>query len=123
MATTGDGRPRYPKHRPTPGPPMVVDGKDLGPALLPQDIYIWQRHVMALDDAEILAAFAVAVDRLRDDGQPTPFAELHPDDLREMIAQAKAVTRSRLEAWRRRNRQMTWLELRALYVGLRETEV
>ena len=102
---------------------MVVDGKDLGPAMLPQDIYIWQRHVMALDDAEILAAFAVAVDHLQDESQPTPFAELHPDDLRDMIAQAKAVTRSRLEAWRRRNRQMTWLELRALYVGLREMEV
>jgi len=125
MAPDAEPRPpRYPKHPPTVGPRMKLDGVDLGPAMLPQDILIWMR-LCGMDDEEIIPAFQAGADRLErvveDPASPDRvMAELTVEDRAEAVRQAREVTPSRVLAWRRRHRQMTWLELRALYVGLRE---
>ena len=117
---------RYPKHRPAAGPRMVVDGVDLGHAMTPQDVLVWMRVACDLDDDEIAAAMLAGADRVERDmhdpaaERPT-LAELPEPERREAVRAAREVTRSRVDAWRRRHRHMTWGELRVLFVGLRET--
>lgn len=117
MPSTGRGERRYAKRLPERLPDMIVRGQNLGPALKPQDIYIWLRVLLVLDDAELLEAFAAS---LTADPNKT-YPELHAAEIDAMLAAASEVSRSRLDAWRRRNREMTWLELRALLLGLRAT--
>lgn len=118
-------RDRYPKHRPSAGPPMVIDGVDLGRAMTPQDLLVWLRVACHLDDDEIVPAMLAGADRVeRDMADPAAerpvLAELPEDERREAVRAAREVTRSRVDAWRRRHRHMTWGELRVLFVGLRE---
>ena len=103
---------------------MKLDGVDLGPAMLPQDILIWMR-LCGVDDDEIIPAFQAGADRLKrvveDPASPDRLmAELSLEDRTEVVRQARVVTPSRVLAWRRRHRHMTWLELRVMFVGLRE---
>lgn len=117
MPRTGHGGRRYVKRLPERLPDMIVRGQNLGPALKPQDICIWLRVLLVLDDAELLEAFAAALDADPDE----TFPELRQAEIDTLIAAASDVSRSRIDAWRRRNREMTWLELRALLLGLRAT--
>jgi hypothetical protein len=102
---------------------MTIDGVDLGPSMTPQDVLIWLRIGCGLDDADVLPALRAGADRLEQTGDLLAMAELSDADRAAAVRQARDATNSRLVAWRRRNRQMTWLELRALFVGLRETGV
>lgn len=115
---------RYRKRSPTAGPIQIVDGVDLGPSMRPQDIYILLRHTFELEDDEMLDAFAAAADRveadLSGDGERA-MAELTDAQRERAMAEAREVSRSRLDAWRRRGREMSWLELRMLLLGLRLT--
>lgn len=96
---------------------MRVGARNLGPPLTPQDILIWLRLLLQLDDDEILEAYAATgAEKLA-----LAWSELSSEEIDAMMAEAAQVTRSRLTAWRRRHREMTWLELRALLVGLRST--
>ncbi len=117
MPTAGHGQRRYARHSPERLDGMVLRGADLGPPLKPQDMLIWLRLLMQLDDQEILDAFAAV---LAADPAAT-FPELLAGEVDELLAASAEVTRSRVDAWRRRNREMTWLELRALLLGLRQT--
>lgn len=117
---------RYPKHRPAAGSRMIVDGVDLGHAMTPQDVLIWLRVSCGLDDDEIVPALLAGADRVeRDMADPTverpALAELPESERRQAVHLAREVTRSRVDAWRRRHRHMTWGELRLLFVGLRAT--
>lgn len=117
--TQTGSEPRYPKRSPERQARMVTPaGVDLGPVLKPADIYIRLRQTLHLDDDELLEAFRRGGERLAGRAQ---FPELTEAEEDAAIAAAAAVTRSRLDAWRRRGREMTWLELRALLIGLRET--
>lgn len=49
-------------------------------------------------------------------------AELSEADRIAAVEQAREVTKSRVMAWRKRNRHMSWDELRILFVGLREMD-
>lgn len=118
---------RYPKHHPIPGPRMVVDGQDLGAAMLPNDVLIELRHAASLDHDEIIQALHAAADRVEQDMAETPVSGmpvlgvLTVAERTAAVEAARAVTRSRVDAWRRRHRQMTWGELRMLLLGLRGT--
>jgi hypothetical protein len=85
----------------------------------PQDILIWLRVSCGLDDEEIVPALLAGADALERSANPA-CPELSDADRALAIAQARSVTNSRVTGWRRRHRQMTWLELRALFAGLRE---
>lgn len=108
---------RYPKHHIERGTDMVVRGQNLGPALKPQDVFVWLKLLMGLDDEDVLAAFAAVpgTDPAR------TYPELTEAEIAAMLIANTQVTRSRITAWRKRNREMTWLELRALFLGLRAT--
>ena len=118
-------RERYPKHRPTLGPRMVIDGADLGAVMTPSDVLIELRLITELQDDEIIDAMAAGADRVERDMAKAPqsgmpaLAVLPPEERLAVIEVARSVTRSRIAAWRRRHRQMTWPELRVLLLGLR----
>lgn len=115
MPRTDDGAVRYPKRSPQRQPDMIVAGRNLGPALKPQDVFIWLKLLLELEPDEILEAFARA-----DAGRlAQAYPELTDLEIGAMISGAAEVTPSRIDAWRRRNREMTWLELRTLLAGLR----
>lgn len=97
-------------------PAMVVDGQDLGAPLKPQDLLVWLRQLHMLDDREVAEAMhlGAAADLAR------AYPGLTDDELGEAVAAGAAATASRAVAWRRRAREMTWLELRVLLVGVRE---
>lgn len=119
MARTGHGEDRYPTRRARALPPMVVDGADLGPAMAPQDLFVHLRQLLDLEDQEILDALQAGAGRMEADPEGT-LVELSDADHALAIEQARAVTRSRVTAWRRRARHMTWLELRVLLLGLKD---
>ena len=118
-------RERYPKHSPALGPRMVIDGADLGAAMTPNDVLIELRLITELQDDEIIDAMAAGADRVERDMTEDPqsgmpaLAALAPEERLAVIEVARSVTRSRIDAWRRRHRQMTWPELRVLLLGLR----
>ena len=115
------GRPRYTKRLPAIGPRMVVDGKDLGPAILPQRLFVVLRKILKLpDDNDVLEIFAEAVDRLEDGDRTMLFGGLSDADYDTMIAQARDVSPSRFRAWREGHRHATWWEIYALLLGLLE---
>lgn len=121
MPSTSDGRPRYARRRPAAGPRMVVDGQDLGPAILPQRLFVVLRRILKLrDDNDVLEIFAEAVDRLEDGDRTMLFGGLSDADYDTMIAQARDVSPSRFRAWREGHRHMTWWEMYALLLGLLE---
>lgn len=128
MPSTGDGDRRYPKRREAPRAHAIVGGKDLGQPMRPSDIYIRLRRLLHLDDDELLAAFAAGVGCVERDLGPDParpdapaLMELEPAERVAAAAEAREITRSRLDAWRKRHREMTWRELRVLFAGLLET--
>ena len=96
--------------------------------MLPQESLLWLRVACGVNDDEIVAAMAGGADRVERDldspqddvGFRPALAELPPDERRAAVRAARDVTASRLAAWRRRHRHMTWPELRILFVGLRE---
>ncbi|MFE1598155.1 hypothetical protein [Methylobacterium sp. ID0610] len=98
-------------------PRMVVAGLDLGTAMVPADVYIEIKRLLELDDDKILAAFAAGADALAKGDAAGPLVE-DIDDL-DATSAALEVSRSRLKAWRKHARQMTWPELRVLLLGLR----
>ena len=118
-------RERYPKHSPALGPRMVIDGADLGAVMTPSDVLIELRLITELQDDEIIDAMAAGADRVERDMTEDPqsgmpaLAALAPEERLAVIEVARSVTRSRIDAWRRRHRQMTWPELRVLLLGLR----
>ncbi len=116
---------RYPRQPQRPGPRMRVDGHDLGFAMLPNDLLIALRATAGLSTAEAVAAMVAGAEdfarRWEAEGPDWPVtAHLDAADLRHAIAVARETTPSRIDAWRRRHRQMTWDELRILLHGLRE---
>ena len=121
MPRTNDGRPRYARRRPAAGPRMVVDGQDLGPAILPQRLFAALRRILELDDEHLLGAFAAAAARIEDGDDTMLFGALSDDDFARIVSQAGDVSKSRLRAWRDSQRQMTWWEMYALLIGLLET--
>ena len=87
--------------------------------MLPADLYIALRQLLDLTDDELLDGFAAGATRLlAGDASPALLAAL--DQPADAAAAAQAVTRARLQAWRKRGRQMTWPELRVLLLGLRD---
>jgi hypothetical protein len=46
------------------------------------------------------------------------YPELSDAEIDHAIAAVAEITPSRMEAWRRRGREMTWLELRVFLLGL-----
>ena len=123
IKSTGD--PRYPKRPASAGERMIIDGIDLGPSMPPQEIYILLRRLMDLDNDEIITAFRIGRDRVARDMGPNPvdaavpaLGYLSKADRDIALSQTADVSRSRLVAWRKRARDMTWLELRILLLGL-----
>lgn len=112
------GPPRYVNSPPGRVAPMTVGGTDLGPPIKPQDILIKLRVIEDLSDPEIVECFMLAL------GQAEALAVIYPEltsaEIDAAIEAAAAVTPSRIKAWRTRNREMTWLELRMMLTGLRE---
>jgi hypothetical protein len=104
---------------------MVIDGADLGAVMTPSDVLIELRLITELQDDEIIDAMAAGADRVERDMTEDPqsgmpaLAALAPEERLAVIEVARSVTRSRIDAWRRRHRQMTWPELRVLLLGLR----
>lgn len=121
MPITGHGERRYPKRRAQALPRTIVDGKDLGPAMRPQDIFLWLRQLLCLEPAEVVEAMRLGAAAL--EARPEIASELAPGDRELAVRQALEATPSRVDAWRRRAREMTWLELRVLLAGLREVEM
>jgi hypothetical protein len=124
MPRTGHGGARYSKRAPTIQPHMVIDGVDLGAAMTPADVLIDLRVAAEMDDADIVDAMLSGADRVeadlaRGEDEPQVLRVLSVDDRMAAIAEVRGVTASRVMAWRKRNRQMTWAELRVLLVGLR----
>ena len=112
------GDRRYVKRQREAGPRMILpDGTDLGPAIKPQDLLVWVRQMLELEDREIAEAIARAA--ARDPSEIWP--ELSEEDQAQILVAAHEVTTSRVVAWRKRNREMSWHDMRALLVGLRET--
>jgi len=119
MSRTGHGEKRYPSRSPTPLNRHKIDGNDLGPILRPQDAYIWMRHIMEIEIEDVPEIMMAAASALADD--PSIFAELSDNDIATAIEQASAVSKSRAVAWKKRAREMTWLELRMFFLGLKLT--
>ncbi|MEW5425089.1 hypothetical protein [Amorphus sp. 3PC139-8] len=117
--STSHGERRYRKRGPRALPPMVVDGRDLGPAMTPGDVMIWLRQILELDEVAIVAAMYAGAARLAEDPECLP--DLDPSEIARTLEEAREVSRSRVDAWRKRARHMTWLELRVLLIGLRES--
>lgn len=113
---TKTGGPRYATRHAVRLPPMTVDGHDLGPPLKPADVCIALRQALQLTDDDILAALAFGAERMED--RPELFAHLLEDERAAAIEDARAATRSRVVAWRRRSREMTWMELCAFLAGI-----
>lgn len=114
MANTSNGKPRYP-HR----PPSVMAGEagHLGPAMRPQDIFVLIRRASDLrDDHEVVEVLRLGAAAIHD--QPSLVPDLSDADRDTAITQAGDATPSRVMAWRKRAREMTWLELRVLLIGL-----
>lgn len=121
MPITGHGAARYPHRRPQALPRMSVGGVDLGPAMRPQDVFAALRRILALrEPAEVVEIMRLGAQELRD--APQRAVELDDTDRALAIEQAESVTSSRVDAWRRRAREMTWLELRVLLIGLAAIE-
>lgn len=117
---SGHGGRRYPKQAVGTRPRMVLDGQDLGPAMSPSDVYVDLRHLLDLDDDEIIEAFRLGAAALVEaERGPGSALVMGIEDEAGAIEAALAVTRSRVTGWRRRARQMTWPELRVLLLGLR----
>lgn len=120
MPRDSRGELRYPSRPRNAGASQIsADGVDLGPPMLPQDVFLALRVSLALEDDEILDAFELGAARVERDPDRS-LRELSTADRQAAIDAARQVTRSRLQAWRKRARHMTWLELRILFVGLRE---
>jgi hypothetical protein len=104
---------------------MVIDGADLGAAMTPSDLFIELRLIASLESTEIIEAMHVGADRVESDMRGAPQSSrptlwmLTPAERTAAIDNARTVTGSRIDAWRRRHRQMTWPELRILLIGLR----
>jgi hypothetical protein len=102
---------------------MVIDGADLGAAMTPADVLIAIRQYLELENDEIIAAMRAGADRVEADlltgAAPAALDMLGVDDRKALVAVARSVTPSRIDAWRRRHRQMTWPEIRILLLGLR----
>ena len=75
---------------------------------------------LPLTNDEILDVMRVGAAVVAD--RPETLVDLEADQVQLAIDQAASVTAGRIEAWRRRAREMTWLELRVFFVGLRETK-
>lgn len=120
MPITGKGDDRYPMRPQAMRPRMIHDGIDLGTAMTPCDVYIELRALLFLEDDELIEAFRIgAADIMEADAGPGSALVLHVGNRDAVCHAALAVTRSRLVAWRRRAREMTWPELRVLMLGLR----
>ena len=116
MPRSSDGTIRYPK---TDALTPRAASHDLGVPMSPADVFIALRQIAELEDDEMLQAFAAGADRIEaGDAPPALLAAL--GGIPHVVAQARAVTPSRLVAWRRRGREMTWPELRVLLLGLRD---
>lgn len=102
---------------------MIVDGQDLGAAMTPSDILIELRIFLQVDDEDILEAMSAGADRVEADldNPDGKLRLLSRDERVSAVAEARELTRSRLTAWRKRHREMTWPEMRILLIGLRET--
>lgn len=121
MARTGHGEPRYPRRKPDRLSTTTLDGVRLGPTLAPQETFIWVRRILRADDRELKEAFGL-VAGMTDEEIAAAWPEITPGERREMRTASAEVGAGRLQAWRTRNRQMTWLELRALLLGLTEAD-
>lgn len=115
MPRQSSGDPRYGARSAERQAAMVVDGRDLGPPLKPQDLLVWLRRLHVLDDREVTEAMRL--------GAASDLAAIYPEltdaELGDAVEAGEAVTPSRVVAWRKRHREMTWLELRVLLAGLR----
>ena len=118
MPSTGHGQRRYQHQAPEALPATIVGGADLGPAMRPRDVMARLRHALVLDDREVVDLIRLGAARLAGDPQAMP--ELDDAEREALLVQAAEVTPSRVIAWRRRSREMTWHELRALLLGLIE---
>lgn len=88
-----------------------------GPALTPLQVVRTMRWLGDLSDAEIVDAIRAAADM----DVEVSFPELTASEVAALREQARAVTKSRLRAWKEgRDRQPTWLEVRALIKGLHQ---
>jgi len=119
--------PRYPHRPPKPLGPMIVDGRDLGHAMRPHDIFIRIRFLYD-DDETILAIFLAAVNRLEkdlavppEDRTPALF-ELPLEERMRALEETREISMSRIKAWRKRAREMTWRELRMFFLGICEIQ-
>jgi hypothetical protein len=117
MSKQSSGQDRYVKRGRSPLPRTIIDGVDLGPGIKPQDLMAWLRRLLEMEDREIAEAVAAAA--ACDPSEIWP--ELAEEDQSAILIAAHEVTTSRVKAWRTRNREMSWHDLRALLVGLRET--
>lgn len=113
--TTKSGSDRYPRRD------SLVNTGNLGRAMLPAEVFVILKRELDLDDDDLLNAFARGVEILADlpeDANDRQRMGLRSDETDDAIAAASEVTRSRLSAWRKHQRQMTWPELRVLCRGL-----
>lgn len=101
-------------------------GRPLGRAMWPHEVYNMVRHALELSTPEQIETMQLGAAKVLRDMQQQPtsgrvaLAELDEPSRRAAVETALEVTPSRVQAWKTRNRQMTWPELRVWLVGLKE---
>ena len=93
--------------------------------MTPTDIFILLRQISGLSDEEILEAVQPTTGKseLQDSDSRGSYYPAYHDlparERREIISKAMSITMTRLTAWRKRRRQVTWHDLHILLLGMR----
>jgi hypothetical protein len=91
--------------------------------MTPADIFILLRQISGLSDEEILEAVRIGASELQDsDSRGSYYPAYHDLPARErqaIISNAMSITMTRLTAWRKRRRQVTWHDIHILLLGMR----
>ena len=116
--TTNSGKDRYPGRRYAERDALPGDHPTLLRPMSPVDVYIEVKRLLQLDDDELLQAFAAGAAMLAESLADGHLVE-ELTNCEAAISAATEVTRSRLTAWRKRGREMTWDELRVFLLGAR----
>jgi hypothetical protein len=124
MSRRDRGEKRYPPRDLSTGQAVRVHGKAAGRMMTPAEVMMAIRAAELLNDADIRDIMIAGAQRLAAADPATrdglgPCAILEPDERYEALAAVADMSVSRAIAWRKRNREMTWPELRVFLLGLR----